>query len=174
MASALAKKEPSPNSGRFTRESEMGNQNAKGHGFGRPQIWTEEKIDAIAEKLYEWMQRPKSIYLKSFWCEQNIHKDMVTDFINRSPIFARAYSQAKEWQEAKLVTEALAKRTSDSMTKFVLVNVHKWKERTEVSGDAQNPLALVLEKIAKQNHEPIQCEVVPPAQIESLDISKID
>lgn len=151
-----------------------GNQCALGHGFGRPQVWNKEKLDKLAEALYDWMQEPESIYLKTFCVKYGLITNKVDEYLNRSSVFRDAWSQAKEWQEAKLVTEALAKRTSDSMTKFVLVNVHKWKERTEVSGDSANPLALVLEKIAKQNQEPIQCEIVPPEQISTDGISKND
>lgn len=142
-----------------------GNQLALGQSGGRPVNYTEEMLDQLAIKLYEWMQLPESIYVKSFCFQYGLLPQKIEDYCNRSPVFREAWLQSKEWQEAKLVTQALNRKTAEGMTKFVLVNVHKWKEKTEVSGDSANPLALVLADIAKKNQQPIDIQEVEPDQL---------
>jgi len=39
------------------------------------------------------------------------------------------------------------------MTKFVLSNCHSWKDQAQISGDAANPLAFLLQKVDGQSKD---------------------
>ena len=158
MNAALAVPMTEKNDGRF----KQGNTLWFNNGAGRPEKWTQEVLEQLAYKLIKWTERPESIYLKTFCYENGFLAQQAEEFCQKSPVFSEAWLAAREWQEQKLVVQALKRKTSDNMTKFVLANVHKWKERSELSGDANNPLAMVLDKIARKNQEPI--EVIEPIQ----------
>lgn len=64
-----------------------------------------------------------------------------------SPLFARTMSRAREIQERRIVKKSLDRTFDGNFAKFVLANRHGWKEKTEISGDAANPLSFILGNI---------------------------
>lgn len=142
-----------------------GNQYGLGNSGGRPVKFTAEMLSELTTHLYNWIQEPDNLYLKNFCFQFGLEPDKIDEYCNRSEEFRQCWYLVKHKQEAKLVDLALKRKISDSMTKFVLVNVHKWKEKTEISGDSQNPLALVLEQIAKQNQDPIEIQALEAEQV---------
>jgi hypothetical protein len=105
-----------------------GNQYALGNCGGAPAVYTEEWLREEALRFREWMKQPDSLFLKSFAIERGYSPQRLTEFAEKSPEFAEALAFAKSWQEAKLVTLGLWGRLNSSMTKFVLLNCHSWKE----------------------------------------------
>jgi hypothetical protein len=78
---------------------------------------------------------------------QSLNEIRLVEFAETSEAFAEVYKRAKAWQECKLVNGGLNKKYNCSMAKFVLVNHHAWKEKTEVSGDPINPIKFILNGI---------------------------
>lgn len=130
-----------------------GNQNAKGHGEGRPQEYTSEWIDSEAKLFLEWMKKPDSLYFKAFAIERGYAPQRLTEFADKNVNFAEALSQAKGWQESRLVLLGCYKKIDSSMAKFVLTNCHSWAEKNQLSGDVVNPLSFILREIdGKSQH----------------------
>jgi len=142
-----------------------GNKLSLGVSPGRPVNFTNEMLESLTYNLIEWIQHPDNLYLKNFCFEYGLEPVKIEEYSNRCPEFRKAWQMAKDKQEGKLVDLGLKRKISDSMAKFVLVNVHKWREKTEISGDSANPLALVLEQIAKQNQDPIEIQALEAEQL---------
>ena len=158
---------------RFAREQrknppanafQPGNQISVGNEGGRPEIWTREKLLELTDKFYKWMQRPDVMYVKTFCHENGFLAAQADEFCLKCPEFSLAWKKSKQWQEQRLITNAITKQYSEGMVKFVLTNVHGWREKSEISGDVMNPLASMLDKIAKQQ-EIEEAEIVPQGQI---------
>ena len=124
----------------------LGNKYALGHGCGAPEKYTDEWIEKESEAFIEWMKLPESIFFKSFAIERGYHPNRLQEFADKSPIFSGVLNKAKAWQEQKLINFALFNKINAGMTKFVLANHHGYVEKTQVSGDAANPLSFLLEK----------------------------
>ena len=54
---------------------------------------------------------------------------------------------AQAWQEAKLVDGGLNNIYNAGFTKFVMGNTCGWTDKQQVSGDAINPLSILLQKV---------------------------
>jgi len=132
-----------------------GNKYAVGNNGGVPKTYTKEWLEKEAQAFLDWMELPDSIFFKSFAIERGYSPQRLTEFADQSNVFAEVLKRAKGWQESKLVKGGLRKEYDSSITKFVLVNHHGYKEKSEISGDQTNPLAVVLEKIAAQNAAPL-------------------
>lgn len=139
--------------------------NKLGVNYGRPEEWTEEKLEVEAQALEQWILSDNNYYLTCFATERGYVSSYLDKFAAKSPRFRLTLSRAREVMEARIVKNSLLKKFDGSFAKFVLANKAGWKEKTEVSGDSANPLALVLDKIAKQNQEPIQAQVIEPESI---------
>jgi hypothetical protein len=124
-----------------------GNQYACDHGQGAPKQYTQEWLEQEAIEFKQWMQREDSVFFKSFAVERGYHPNRLAEFAEGSEVFAGVYHLAKIWQEIRLVNYGLFNRTNCGMTKFVLANHHGYSERSQVSGDTVNPLALLLGKL---------------------------
>jgi len=71
----------------------LGNQYAKGHGFGRP-----AKYDLVkeAEDLLEWSTYDSSLRLYGFTDKKDYCASDLCEFAKREPIFSAALKKAKE------------------------------------------------------------------------------
>lgn len=127
-----------------SRPDMIGNQYGVGHGIGRPEEWTVERLEEEAEALHEWFKNPKNYYLQAFASERGYTSKHLEIFAERSEAFRQTLSRARETQEARIVGNSLERKFDGNFAKFVLANRHGWKEKTEVSGDANNPLSFVL------------------------------
>ena len=54
---------------------------------------------------------------------------------------------AKEWQECKIVEGALFNKLNSNFAKFAMANLSGWSDKQQLSGDASNPLAFLMQKI---------------------------
>jgi len=124
----------------------LGNQRALGNRGRAPDIYTPEWIEKEAKLFQEWMGKEDSVFFKSFCVERGYHPNRLQEFADKNPVFAGVLEIAKVWQESKLVNYGLFNRTNAGMTKFVLANHHGYAEKTQVAGDAANPLQFLLEK----------------------------
>lgn len=129
------------------RPSMVGNKYAVGHGCGRPEEWTQERIEEEAKELEKWFANPKNYYLNAFASERGYASNWYDVMASRSKVFRETLSRAREIQETRIVGNSLERKFDGNFAKFVLANRHGWKEKTEVSGDAANPLSFVLGNI---------------------------
>jgi hypothetical protein len=148
----------------------FGNQNAKGHGCGRPREWTDELIEAEAEAFYKWMEGKDNIYFKSFAIERGYLPSYLSELAERSIIFAECLKYAHEWQQQKLVNCGLFNKTNASITKFVLGNCHNWTESQQIVKEtAKNSFQEYIDKEVKANDA---SPSAPVAEAAPLDPAK--
>ncbi len=114
---------------------------------GRPEKYSNEFIETESEAFYKWMEKPENIYFKSFAIERGYSPKYLVEFAKTNKRFSECLVYAHEWQEQKLANYGLFNKTNSSITKFVLQNCHGWAEKSQVSGDANNPLSFVLNTI---------------------------
>lgn len=115
--------------------------------IGRPVEWTDELIEQERLALEEWLDDPKNYYFDGFLILRRLSREHIARFEARSQTFRDTTSRARAIQEQRIVNNSLDRKFDGNFAKFVLANRHGWKEKTEVSGDAANPLNFVLGNI---------------------------
>jgi hypothetical protein len=126
----------------------LGNKFAVRNKGGRPRKWDEKAIAEETAALHKWMDNPNNYFFTSFLTARKLHPQQVERFAELSEEFCEAYARAKLVQEARIVEGALTRKFDGTFAKFILQNKAGWKEKSEVSGNAENPLAVIMERIA--------------------------
>lgn len=124
-----------------------GNQFALGNSGQPPSKYTDKFIEQEAIAFINGFSHPENIYFKRFALERGYPPDELAHFAKKSEVFKRAYLFAKEWQECKIVEGALFNRLNSSFAKFAMANLSGWSDKQQLSGDASNPLAFLMQKI---------------------------
>ena len=109
--------------------------------------------------LEKWIENPDNYFLTAFRTERNLLPEIVERLREYSISFRETYARALEIQEQRIVSNALSRKFDGNFAKFVLQNKAGWKEKQEISGDASNPLAVLLAKIGdtgSKSVEPIE------------------
>lgn len=133
-----------------------GNQYAKGcETSGRPRDWTEDMVEKVRKNLEEWIEDPKNFFFTGFLNKYNVHPQQIERFCNYSPEFRETHAKALRIQEERLVNLAVFRKGDGGFIKFILANKAGWKEKSEVSGDAANPLAIILDRIGQSARDPL-------------------
>lgn len=130
-----------------------GNKFAQGNNGPPPSKYTLEFIEQEAKAFIIWFSQPDNIYFKRFALERGYPPDMLAYFAERSEVFNRAYMFAKAWQECKIVEGALFSKLNSNFAKFAMANLSGWSDKQQVSGDANNPLAFLLQKADGQSKD---------------------
>lgn len=115
-----------------------------GQNFGRPREWTDDKIEAECAALEEWVKDPDNYYIASYAISRGYTSDTLDKLAERNSNFRRTLTSAKEACEHKIVDGSLSRKYDGSFAKFLLANKAGWKEKTELSGDKNSPLAFIL------------------------------
>ncbi len=125
---------------------------------GRPREWTEGLIEQERKALEKWIANPKNYYFSSFLIERDLDQAQIDRFCKYSDKFRQTHSKAKAVQEARIVQGSMEKKFDGSFAKFVLANKAGWREKQEISGDAANPLAIIMDRIAESAKDPLDYE----------------
>ncbi len=121
-----------------------GNQYSVGNRGGAPEKYSQAWLKKEAEALEEWMKKPESIYFKSFALERGYHPNRLAEFAEKSEALAEVYALSKDWQECRLVNYGCFNKINSGICKFILANHHGFSDKTEISGNAANPLSFLL------------------------------
>ena len=130
-----------------------GNKFAVGNSGQPPLKYTQEFIEKEAIAFISWFCKPENIYFKRFALERGYAPDELARFAKKSEVFRRAYLFAKEWQECKIVEGALFNKLNSNFAKFAMTNLSGWSDKQQISGDAANPLAFLLQKVDGQSKD---------------------
>lgn len=152
---AKAKTKPKAKKKGTPRPTCIGNKFAVGNNGGRPREWTDADIAIENEALKDWIKNPKNYFLTSFLIDRDLHKEQMERFARYNQEFCATFEKAKQVQEQRLVDLAVTKKGDGGFIKFVLQNKAGWKEKSEISGDAANPLAVILERIGQTAKDPL-------------------
>lgn len=119
--------------------------NVNGEG-GRPEIYTNEVIEKMAEELLEWIKKPDNIFFDDFCLDQDINPDYMSVWAQKNKRFLGAYEVAKKKEANKIKKGALTKDYDGGFAKFLLINNHGMAEKTESKISSDNPLAVFLQQ----------------------------
>ncbi len=119
---------------------------------GRPLRFTNEEVEAFAEEFLIWLEKEENFWIKDFTLEKNINPDYMSEWCERSEKFRRAYLIGKHKQESKTYKGGLIGKFNSNIVKLALTNHHGWveKQETKLSGDVENPLACIIEKVSSK------------------------
>jgi len=123
--------------------------------IGRPREWTPERIEKERISLEAWIAIPKSYYVLEWLNQRGIDYTQAEKLASLSPSFQQTYARARAIQEQRLVDLAVSRKGDGNFIKFVLQNKAGWREKQELSGDAKNPLAVIMDKIAQSSKGPL-------------------
>lgn len=97
-----------------------GNQNAKGHGCGRPRKWTDEHIEAEADFLLEWANRDDAIVLGTCYGLRGYSYEKSVVWAKQNEWYAEAKELAKTLVGARREVGALKGRLDAGLVKASL------------------------------------------------------
>lgn len=83
---------------------------------GRPEKYTQQRIEQEADAFLEWMNLPESIWYKDFALERGYSAEYLSIWAKSNKRFSQVYKRAKEWQQSKLVKGGLLKQRRSSYT----------------------------------------------------------
>jgi hypothetical protein len=106
--------------------------------------------------LCEWMDDPKNYFITSFLVQRGLCPEHLTRFAKYSEEFRETLERARLVQEGRLVELAVFRKGDPGFIKFILQNKAGWREKNEITGDAQNPLAVIMERIAALAKDPLE------------------
>ena len=109
--------------------------------------WTEEKALALGYELLEWMKQPMNIFFEEFLIiENDYYAELIAYLSSKFPSFLKVIDRARKIQELKLQKHATLKDTDTGMTKFILINRHDWKDKSETtfSGESIAPTINII------------------------------
>lgn len=109
--------------------------------------WTEERALALGYELLEWMKQPMNIFFEEFLIiENDYYAELIAYLSSKFPSFLKVIDRAKKIQELKLQKHATLKDTDTGMTKFILINRHDWKDKSETtfSGESIAPTINII------------------------------
>lgn len=107
-----------------------------------PQKWTEEKSLQLGNDLINWLKAKDedgndkgNIFFEEFLViEKDLYPDLITYLRDKFSSFSDLLKKAEKIQEIKLAKYGTADRLNASMTKFVLINNHGWRDKQEITG----------------------------------------
>lgn len=97
--------------------------------------WTEEKALALANELIEWQKAdPGNMFYEEFLIiKKGLYLDLISYLSEKFSSFSELIRQSKKIQEIKLKKYGVADTLNATITKFVLINEHEWKDKSEVA-----------------------------------------
>lgn len=120
---------------------------------GRPKKYSTNEIEAFADEFSVWLKVPTNVWFKDFCLERDINPDFMAEWAEENKKFRGIYKLAKHRQESRLVNGGLSSQYNSTIVKLVLSNAHAWSDKQQISGDAVNPLAFLLQKVDGQSKE---------------------
>ena len=100
--------------------------------------WTEEKAIKLGEDLIKWLkEKNENMFFNEFLVlENDYYHELITYLCKKYKSFFTLINRAKEIQELKLQKYGVLDKLNAAMTKFVLINVHDWRDKSEVKTDS--------------------------------------
>lgn len=98
--------------------------------------WTEEKALKVANDLIIWMRETEqNIFWEEFlYITNDYYSQLISYLCNKFVSFSKLIEKAKKIQEIKLKKYGTGDALNATMTKFVLINEHNWRDKQELTG----------------------------------------
>lgn len=134
-----------------------GNKFAFGNRGGRPREWKDDTIAIEEAALRDWMKNPENYFLTNFLVQRGLCSEHLNRLSKYSEEFRETLERARLVQECRLVEMGIYRKGDPGFIKFILQNKAGWKEKNEFSGDGTNPLAVIMDRIAANSKDPLDC-----------------
>ncbi len=83
-------------------------------------------------------------FFEGFADKIGVHTGTLIEWCGKHDEFSMAYKMAKDIQLNKMVCGMMSGSLVPSATIFALKNMHKWTDKSELSGDPDRPVGIVL------------------------------
>jgi hypothetical protein len=102
--------------------------------------WTEDKAIQLGEQLIKWLKevdedgndKGNMFFMEFLVIEKDLYPEVIDYLSEKFTSFSKLIEKAKKIQEIKLQKYGVGDRLNSAMTKFVLINNHNWKDKSEV------------------------------------------
>jgi len=113
--------------------------------------WTEKKALEVGNKLIEWLKEEETnIFFNEYlYIENDYYAELIAYLCKKFSSFLKLIEKAKKIQEIKLVKLGVFDKLNATMTKFVLINYHELKEKSEITTESNIVINDNLAKITK-------------------------
>ena len=131
--------------------------NVNGEG-GAPKKYTDEFIEKEADAIEEWMKRKDSIWFEEFAFERGFDHRLISEWATKNKRFGEAYERLKRWQKISLIKRGLCKKYQYNLVQLLLGHEYGIfpKAESKISGDAANPLDVMLHHVSGSTKDLIQ------------------
>ena len=98
------------------------------------EVWTEERALNLGNEMIAWQKEsPANMFFEEFLIiEKGYYEELISYLCKKFTSFSKLIGQAKKTQEIKLKKYGTADKLNASMTKFVLINNHNWREQAHI------------------------------------------
>jgi hypothetical protein len=95
--------------------------------------WTEERAVQLASDLIAWQkEKPDNMFWEEYLViERDLYPELISYLEKKFTSFLKLIEKARKIQELKLQKYGTADKLNAPITKFVLINKHGWKDKTE-------------------------------------------
>jgi len=115
------------------KKSNLKNQKKFSTDYQPTEKWTEERALSFGNDLIAWLRIDENIFFEYYLIVENdYYPELITYLSDKFQSFFKLIEKAKKIQEIKLAKNAVEKKTDANMSKFVLVNNHNWRDKSEV------------------------------------------
>jgi hypothetical protein len=103
--------------------------------------WSEENALKVGNDLLTWMRaKPTNIFWEEFlYIENDYYSSLIAYLCEKFSSFAKLIERAKKIQEIKLKKYGAVDKLNATITKFVLINEHGWKDKNEIDHNINMP-----------------------------------
>lgn len=108
--------------------------------------WTEKNANILGEELIEWLKEKDEhgedkgniFFMEFLVIEKKMYPALISYLKDKFTSFFKLIEQAEAIQEIKLQKYGVGDRLNSTMTKFVLINKHGWKDKTDITTNGEN------------------------------------
>jgi len=112
--------------------------------------WTEAKALSLANDLIAWMKaNPTNMFFDEYlYVEHDYYSSLINYLSKKFSSFSKLIERAKKIQEIKLKKFGTADKLNATITKFVLINEHGWKDKQDI--EQSNKTQIEYINVSKQ------------------------
>jgi hypothetical protein len=99
--------------------------------------WTEKRALELGNELISWLRKKEkgqmpNIFIEEYlYLEKDLYPGLISYLCEKFTSFSNLIEKAKKIQEVHLAKWGTFDKLNSAMTKFVLINNHGWKDKTE-------------------------------------------
>src|SRR5437868_976301 len=122
--------------------------------MGRPREWTDDKIAALAEDLWQWYTEDETRLFYGTWLAlRGLHTEHKARFQRVSEVFRDTCKRIDKMQEERLCNAGIGAGKNPGMAIFVLKNKHGYADKVETKVESTNTHAITADTRAMTPEE---------------------